>query len=70
MTAEELKIEKTYSSPFIGQTLSTYNIISKIGAGGMSDVFIGRNLNNGSLAAIKVLKKQFTQDEENINKYV
>jgi Serine/threonine protein kinase len=69
MTAEELKIEKTYSSPFIGQTLSTYNIISKIGAGGMSDVFIGRNLNNGSLAAIKVLKKQFTQDEENINKY-
>ncbi|MHB8277096.1 MAG: serine/threonine-protein kinase [Candidatus Humimicrobiaceae bacterium] len=69
MAAEKVKIEKTYDSPFIGKTLSTYNIISKIGAGGMSNVFIGRNLNNGSLAAIKVLKKQYTQDEENVNKF-
>lgn len=69
MAAEEVKIEKTYSSPFIGKTLSAYSIISKIGAGGMSNVFIGRNLNNGSFAAIKVLKKQYTQDEENVNKF-
>jgi len=69
MAPEKIKIEKTYSSPFIGKTFSVYNIISKIGAGGMSDVFIGRNLNNGSLAAIKVLKKQFTQDEENLNNF-
>ena len=69
MAAEKVKIEKTYDSPFIGKTLSTYNIMSKIGAGGMSNVFIGRNLSNGSLVAIKVLKKQYTQDEENVNKF-
>ena len=39
-----------------------YEIIGKIGAGGMSDVYKAKDLTLGRFVAIKVLKPEFSED--------
>lgn len=40
-----------------------YAVLSKIGAGGMADVYKGRDQMLNRYVAIKVLKKQYKEDE-------
>ena len=40
-----------------------YEIIGKIGAGGMSDVYKAKDLTLGRFVAIKVLKPEFSEDQ-------
>ncbi len=53
----------------IGKTLSTYKLIKVIGVGGMSTVYLGKDIHSGSLAALKVLKKAYTQDEDHLKRF-
>ena len=53
----------------IGKTLSGYKLIEKIGTGGMSTVYLGRSIKEGSLVAIKVLKRQYTQEKEYVDRF-
>ena len=53
----------------IEKILSGYKLIEKIGTGGMSSVYLGRNVKDGSLAAVKVLKKQYTQEKEHVDRF-
>jgi len=53
----------------IGKKISSYKILELIGKGGMSHVYLGRNIKTGSLAAIKILRKQYTQEEDYINRF-
>ena len=46
-----------------------YKIVEKIGIGGMSNVYLGRNTSSGSLAAVKVIKKQYTQQKDHIERF-
>jgi serine/threonine-protein kinase len=46
--------------PLIGQTLSHYLIERRLGAGGMGEVFLARDLALGRPAAIKVLSQPLT----------
>ena len=38
-----------------------YEIIDKVGSGGMADVYKAKNLDDGSTVAIKILKKEYIQ---------
>lgn len=46
-----------------------YEVISKIGAGGMADVYKGRDSMLNRYVAIKVLKKEYREDENFVKKF-
>ena len=46
-----------------------YEIIEKIGSGGMSNVFRAKDLKLGRAVAIKVLKEEFCSDAEFVEKF-
>ena len=46
-----------------------YEIIEKIGSGGMSNVFRAKDLKLGRAVAIKVLKEEFCFDAEFVEKF-
>ena len=50
-------------------TLSHYHIISKIGAGGMGEVYLAHDTKLGRDVAIKVLPNGFTQDADRLARF-
>lgn len=46
-----------------------YEVLSKIGAGGMADVYKGKDTMLNRFVAIKVLKKEYKQDENFVRKF-
>ena len=46
-----------------------YEIISKVGAGGMSDVYKAKDLTLGRFVAIKILKSEFSEDLNFVTKF-
>ena len=46
-----------------------YDVISTLGAGGMADVYKGRDRMLNRYVAIKVLKKEYREDEEFVRKF-
>lgn len=51
---------------FIGDR---YEVLSKVGAGGMADVYKGKDHKLNRFVAIKVLKKEFREDETFVRKF-
>lgn len=47
-----------------------YEVLSKIGAGGMADVYKGRDTMLNRYVAIKVLKKEYREDETFVKKFI
>ena len=46
-----------------------YEIVSKIGTGGMSDVYKAKDHTLGRYVAIKVLKSEFSEDSSFVSKF-
>jgi serine/threonine protein kinase/tetratricopeptide (TPR) repeat protein len=53
----------------IGQTISHYRILSKIGAGGMGEVYLAEDERLGRKLALKILPEQFTQDVDRVRRF-
>jgi eukaryotic-like serine/threonine-protein kinase len=53
----------------LDKTLKNYKLLHVIGKGGMSTVYLGRDIKTGSLAAVKVLKDQYTEDETYLKRF-
>ena len=53
----------------IGRTLSHYEVLEKIGAGGMGEVYRARDTKLGREVAIKVLPEAFARDAERMARF-
>ncbi len=53
----------------IGQTISHYRIVNRIGAGGMGEVYLAEDTRLGRKLAIKLLPEQFTQDADRVRRF-
>lgn len=54
----------------IGQDLSHYRILSRLGAGGMGEVFLARDSILERCVALKLLPVQFTQNPERLHRFI
>ncbi|HEY6175421.1 MAG TPA: serine/threonine-protein kinase, partial [Kofleriaceae bacterium] len=53
----------------LGQTLGNYNVVSRIGEGGMGAVYLARHVTLGRPAAIKVLHPSLSSNEDMVNRF-
>ena len=56
--------------PEIGKNLSHYNLVGKIGKGGMGEVFRAKDQKLGRDVAIKVLPEEFARDTERVARFL
>jgi serine/threonine protein kinase len=54
---------------FIGRQVGPYHIVSRLGAGGMGEVYRARDAKLGRDVAIKVLPSAFTADRERLARF-
>jgi serine/threonine-protein kinase len=54
----------------IGQEIGSYKLVSKIGEGGMGEVYVGEHLLLRRRVAVKLLLKQFTAEESVVKRFI
>ena len=54
----------------IGENFLNYKVLSRIGTGGMGEVFLARDTNLGRKVAIKILRKKYGQDKEGLRRFI
>ncbi len=57
-------------SASVGQRLSHYQVLSRIGAGGMGEVYLARDTSLERHVALKLLPINFTQDPERLQRFI
>jgi len=53
----------------IGETLGTYQVIERVGAGGFAQVFRATNTGTGDIVALKVLRDEYCEDPEFLRRF-
>jgi hypothetical protein len=57
------------STDLLGKTLSHYQVMSSLGAGGMGEVYLARDTSLGRPVALKLLAAQFTRDSDRVKRF-
>ena len=62
-------LESEEVDPLVGQTFGHYQLIERIGGGGMGEVYLARDIVTGRKAALKLLPSRFTGDPERLRRF-
>ncbi len=62
-------IENGQADLLVGQTIGHYKISSRIGSGGMGEVYLAIDITAGRKAALKLLPARFTGDAERLKRF-
>ena len=57
------------AASLVGRKLSSYRILSPLGAGGMGEVYLAQDMRLGRKIALKLLPAQFTQDADRVRRF-
>ena len=57
------------TDPLAGQTIGHYQLVERIGAGGMGEVYLATDISTGRKAALKLLPSRFTGDAERLRRF-
>ena len=61
--------ENMTETPIINSTISHYRIVSKLGAGGMGEVYRAHDERLGRDVAIKILSADLAKDEDRLRRF-
>jgi eukaryotic-like serine/threonine-protein kinase len=59
----------TPSADLLGALLGNYRVLSRLGAGGMGEVYVGRHEALGHKVAVKVLRSEMTRNTEMVKRF-
>ncbi|HET9533091.1 MAG TPA: serine/threonine-protein kinase, partial [Blastocatellia bacterium] len=62
-------VAKQENLSLMGQSLSHYRVLRLIGAGAMGEVYLAEDTRLGRKVALKLLPKEFTQDQERVRRF-
>src|SRR5262249_13307695 len=57
------------ASSMIGKRIGHYTVLGHIGRGGMGDVFLAQDTRLGRKVALKLLRSEFTRDEDRLHRF-
>src|SRR5438552_8154878 len=55
--------------PILGKHISHYQVLSRIGRGGMGEVFLAHDTSLGRKVALKLLRSDFTRNEDRLRRF-
>jgi len=67
--ALEVAAQEMAEDSYIGRTLGHYEVLSRVGAGGMGEVYLARDLRLGRKLALKVLPRLYLRDRERVLRF-
>ena len=58
-----------HSGPIVGKQIGHYEVLSHLGQGGMGEVFLAQDTKLGRKVALKLLRRDFTNNEERLRRF-